>query len=55
MLDAATNAARETLLDSNEFVLDETEYSAFIKILDRPVTENRALMKLLNKPPSWGR
>jgi len=55
MLDAATNAARETLLDNNAFILDEAEYSAFVAMLDRPVTENRALMKLLNKPPSWER
>ena len=55
MLDAATSAAQEVLLDSNEFVLDETEYSEFVELLDRPVTENTALMKLLNKQPSWER
>ncbi len=54
MLDAATNAAQEVLLDSNEFVLDEAEYSAFVEMLDRPVAGNTALMKLLNKQPSWG-
>ena len=55
MLDAATAAAHEILLDSNEFVLDEAEYSAFLEILDRPVAENKAWMKLLNKQPSWER
>ena len=55
MLEAATRAAQEVLLDSSEFVLDEAEYSAFIDILDRPVTENPALMKLLGKQPSWAR
>ena len=55
MLDAATNAARETLLGCNEFVLDEAGYSAFMEILDRPVVENTALMNLLNKQPSWER
>lgn len=55
MLDAATSAAQEALLDSNEFVLDEVEYSAFVEMLDRPVAENPALMKLLNKQPSWER
>ena len=55
MLDAATNAAREALLDCNEFVLDEAEYSAFVEILELPVAENTALIKLLNKQPSWER
>jgi uncharacterized protein (DUF1778 family) len=55
MLDAATSAAREILLDSSEFVLDEAEYTAFVEILDRSVIENTALMKLLNKQPSWER
>jgi uncharacterized protein (DUF1778 family) len=55
MLDAATNAAQEVLLDSKEFVLDEAEYSTFVGMLDKPVAENTALMKLLNKQPSWGR
>ena len=55
MLDAATVAAQEILLDSNEFVLDEAKYSAFVEMLDRPVAENTALMKLLKKPPSWER
>ena len=55
MLDAATSAAQEILLDSNEFVLDEAEYSAFLEMLDEPVVENAALMKLLNKQPSWER
>lgn len=55
MLDAATSAAREILLDSNMFVLDEAEYSAFVEMLERPVAENVALMNLLNKRPSWER
>ena len=55
MLEAATNAAQEVLLNSNQFVLDEAEYSAFVEILDRPVAENSALMKLLGKQPSWAR
>ena len=53
MLEAATRAAQEILLDSNEFVLDEAGYSAFVKILDKPVSENAALMRLLAKQPSW--
>ena len=55
MLDAATKAAQEVLLDSNKFVLDEAEYSAFVELLGKPVAENKALIKLLNKQPSWGR
>jgi len=55
MLEAATRAAQEVLLDSNEFVLDEAEYAAFVETLDRPVAENSALMKLLGKQPSWER
>lgn len=55
MLEAATNAAQEVLLNSNEFVLDEAEYSTFVATLDRPVANNPALMKLLGKQPSWAR
>lgn len=55
MLEAATAAAHKVLLDSKEFVLDEAEYSAFVELLDRPVAENAALMKLLSKQPSWER
>jgi len=55
MLDAATKAAQEVLLDTNQFVLDEVEYSAFLEMLDRPVAKNPALMKLLNKQPVWER
>jgi len=35
-------------------VLGEAEYSAFVEMLERPVAGNTALMKLLNKQPSWG-
>lgn len=55
MLDAATKAAQEVLLNSNVFELDEAEYSTFVKLLDKPVAENTALIKLLNKQPSWER
>lgn len=55
MLDAATKAAQEVLLDSNVFELDEAEYSTFVELLDKPVAENTALIKLLNKQPSWER
>jgi len=55
MLDAATKAAQEVLLDNNQFVLDEAEYSAFVEMLDKPVAKNPALMNLLNKQPAWER
>lgn len=50
MLDAATSAAKEALLERRVFVLDEKQWEAFNLILDRPAKENPRLKKLLTEP-----
>ena len=53
ILDAATLAAHDALLDQTEFVLDEDEFQAFLDLLDKPLSENRALRELLEFRPPW--
>lgn len=55
MLEAATAAAQEALMNRNAFVLDENEYRDFVEKLRSPVVENEALMHLLETTPPWER
>ena len=55
MLEAATAAAQEALMNRNEFTLDENEYRDFIEKLSAPVAENEALVRLLETTPPWER
>lgn len=50
MLDAATSAAQEALLERRLFVLNEKQWEAVNLILDRPAKENPRLKKLLTEP-----
>lgn len=50
MLDAATSAAKEALLERRVFVLNDEQWEAFNLILDRPAKENPRLKKLLTEP-----
>lgn len=53
MLEAATRAAENVLLDQRLFVLDEADYQAFEKALSEPVSANPALQRLLKTPAPW--
>lgn len=53
VLEAATAAAQDALLDKHNFVLDEKQYSDFLKALDNPPAENPALQTLLSRKPMW--
>lgn len=55
MLEAATTAAQDALMDKNEFILDENEYREFVEKLRAPVAENEALVRLLETTPPWER
>jgi uncharacterized protein (DUF1778 family) len=55
MLEAATRAAENVLLDQRLFVLDEAAYQAFEKALSEPVSANPALQRLLKTPAPWER
>jgi uncharacterized protein (DUF1778 family) len=55
ILDAATRASEDVLLNQRVFQLNEADYEAFVAALDappRPVTE---LRKLLAEPAPWER
>ena len=47
---AATNEAERILADRTRFVLDPSDWDAFIEMLDRPVQENPGLAKLFAEP-----
>ena len=55
MLEAATAAAQEALMNRNEFILDENEYRDFVEKLRAPVAKNEALVRLLETTPPWER
>jgi uncharacterized protein (DUF1778 family) len=55
MLEAATAAAHEELMNKNEFILDEDDYRDFREKLRAPVAENEALVRLLETTPPWER
>ena len=53
MLDAASEKARQVLLDRTVFTLDAKHYDRFAKLLDAPVKVNKALNRLLGKSAPW--
>jgi uncharacterized protein (DUF1778 family) len=53
MLEAATRAAENVLLDQRLFMLDKSSYQAFEKALNAPVAENPALRRLLATRAPW--
>ena len=50
ILDSATRAAEEALLDRRVFHLDAAQYEAFERALDAPPRPSAALRKLLAQP-----
>lgn len=50
LLDAGVTAAAQALADRRQFILDEAQWQAFQKALDRPTQSKPRLKKLLNKP-----
>ena len=55
MLDAARQAARDTLLDRTLVGLDADRFDAFVALLDVPPAPNEKLKRLLATPPPWER
>ncbi|WP_029009574.1 DUF1778 domain-containing protein [Azospirillum halopraeferens] len=53
ILEAASRAAEEVLLDQRLFDLDEERYRKFIELLDEPPQENKKLQTLMRKSPPW--
>lgn len=53
ILDAATTAAQEALLDRRVFVLNDEQWDAFTSALDAPAKRNEKLAKLLATKSPW--
>lgn len=54
MLEAACREAGTVLADRRVFVLDEKTYKRFTDVLDKPVTTNVRLRRLLATRAPWG-
>ena len=55
ILESATRAAEEVLLDRRVFHLDAAAYEAFEKALDAPARPTAGVRKLLGKRAPWER
>jgi uncharacterized protein (DUF1778 family) len=55
ILESATRAAEEVLLDRRLFHLDAARYEAFERALDAPPRPMEELRQLLARPASWER
>lgn len=55
ILDAATRAAEDTLLDQRFFVLTGTQYEDFLSQLEAAPRYNRELANLLEQKAPWER
>lgn len=53
ILDAAYQAAEQTLLDQRLFVVSGSQYQAVLDMLDRPESDNPDLVDLLSRRPVW--
>jgi uncharacterized protein (DUF1778 family) len=55
ILDAARQAAEETLLDQALIRVSPQAYAEFLALLDRPAKPNARLRKTLQTPAPWDR
>ena len=53
ILDAAYQAAEQTLLDQRLFMVSSSQYQALLEMLDRPETVNPGLADLFSRRPVW--
>ena len=53
ILEAATRAAEEALLDRQVFLLAPEAWETFQALLDRPPQENEGIRNLLARRPPW--
>jgi len=53
ILEAACREAEHVLCDRRYFVLDEESFNAFEAALDVPLTENKAVKRLLSCKTPW--
>ncbi len=55
ILDAAYQAAEQTLLDQRLFLVSESQYQALLEMLDRPESDNPGLADLFSRRPTWAK
>jgi uncharacterized protein (DUF1778 family) len=53
ILDAACQAAHDTLLDQRLFMVPGSQYRAVLDMLERPEAENPGLADLYSRRPVW--
>jgi uncharacterized protein (DUF1778 family) len=53
ILDAAYQAAEQTLLDQRLFMVSGSQYQALLELLDRPESDNPGLAHLFSRQPVW--
>jgi uncharacterized protein (DUF1778 family) len=53
MLAAACEKAQEVLVDQTVFVLDQQRFKRFLELLDKPLSKNRGIAKLLGSASPW--
>ena len=53
ILDAAYQAAEQTLLDQRLFMVPGSQYQALLAMLDRPESDNPGLADLFSLQPVW--
>ncbi|MDR2196262.1 MAG: DUF1778 domain-containing protein [Gallionellaceae bacterium] len=53
ILDAACEAAEQTLLDQRLFIVSGSQYQALLDMLDRPESDNAGLAALFSRPAPW--
>ncbi|NBC47158.1 MAG: DUF1778 domain-containing protein [Gammaproteobacteria bacterium] len=53
ILDAACQAAEQTLLDQRLFMVTGSQYQALLELLDRPESDNPGLADLFSRRAVW--
>lgn len=53
ILDAAYQAAEQTLLDQRLFMVSGSQYQVLLAMLDRPESDNAGLADLFSRRPVW--
>lgn len=53
ILEAAYQAAEQTLLDQRLFMVSGSQYQALLEMLDRPESDNSGLADLFSRRPVW--
>ena len=53
VLDAASRAAQDTLLDQTNITLSPAAYRQFVALLDAPPKPNKRLRKTMQTPAPW--